>query len=301
MNLVRNVVPVLLGAILALAPVSSASARPMGGPGHKGPLVVAAELLTKLKLTTAQKTRVFAVLGQHKNEIVAAAGAKIEAHAQLQDAIQAATPDPAAIKKAAATLAEADVKVAQLRARIHPQIMSVLTPRQKLEVLAVMAQAHGWLGGPGPEGMGGPGHGPGKGPGMGKGGGKGPGHMLHRLLDFAGDQVNLTAQQREQIKGVVEARKTQLMSLHKAQADAEKAMRAAVHQPAPSDKAIRQAAADVARARLDFALERAQIHARVGKVLTPAQRTQLENLRTDMQGVRLEQAHAVLTLVKELL
>jgi len=299
MNLVRNVVPVLLGAFLALVPVSSASARPMGGPGHKGPLVVAAELLTKLKLTTAQKTRVFAVLGQHKNEIVAVAGAKIEAHAQLQDAIQAASPDPAAIKKAAATLAEADLKVAQLRARIHPQIMTILTPKQKLEVLAVMAHARGWLGGPGHEGMGGPG----MGKGMGKGGhmGKGPGQMLHRLLDFAGDQVNLTAQQRDQIKGVVEARKTQLMSLHKAQADAEKAMRAAVHQPAPADKAIRQAAADVARARLDFALERAQIHARVAKVLTPAQRTQLESLRTDMQGVRLEQAHAILTLVKELL
>jgi Spy/CpxP family protein refolding chaperone len=303
MSLVRNVVPVLLGAALALAPVSSASARPMGGPGHKGPLVVAADLLNRLKLTSAQKTRIFAVLGQHKNEIVALGGAKVEAQAQLQDAIQAANPDPAAIKKAAATLAEADLKAAQLRARIHPQIMAILTPKQKLEVLAVMAQARGWLGGPGHPGMGGPGHGAGmgasKGAGMGKG--AGPGHMLKKMLDFAGEHASLTAPQREQIKGVFEARKAQLMSLHKAEMDAEKALGAVMRQPAPTDKAVRQAAADVARARLDFALEQAQIHARVGKVLTPAQRTQIENLRTDMQGVRLEQAHAVLTLVRELL
>ena len=57
----------------------------------------------------------------------------------------------------------------------------------------------------------------------------------------------------------------------------------------------------MARARLDFALERAQMHARVTKILTPAQRTQLENLRTDMQGMHLERAHAILTLVRELL
>jgi hypothetical protein len=134
MNLVRNLVPVLLGATLALAPLSSVSARPLGGPGHRSPLVVAADLLNKLKLTTVQKTRIIAVLGQHKNEIVTLGGAKVEA-----------------------------------------------------------------------------------------------------------------------------------------------------------------------RARLDFALERAQIHARVGKVLTPAQRTQLENVRTEMQGMRLERAHAILTLVRELL
>ncbi|MBI5480042.1 MAG: periplasmic heavy metal sensor [Deltaproteobacteria bacterium] len=298
MNLARNVFAVLLGATLALAPVSPAWARPAVGPGHKGPLVAAADLLNRLKLTAAQKTRIFAVLGQHKNEIVAVGGAKVEAHAQLQDAIQAANPDPAAIKKAAATLAEADLKAAQLRARIHPQIMAILTPKQKLEVLAVMAHARGWMGGPGHEGIGGPG----KGAGMGKGMGKGPGHMLGRILDFAGEHADLTAQQRDQIKGVVEGRKTQLMSLHKAQMDAEKALRTALHQPTPpSEKAIRRAAADVARARLDFALERAQIHARAAKVLTPAQRTQLESLRTDMQGVRLEQAHAILTLVRELL
>jgi Spy/CpxP family protein refolding chaperone len=298
MNLVRYVLPVLVGAVLALAPLS-ASARPMGGPGQRGPLVVAADLLNKLKLTQAQKTRVFAVLGQHKNEIVTVAGAKIEAHAQLQDAIRAASPDPGAIKKAAATLAEADLKAAQLKARIHPQIMSVLTPRQKLEVVAVMARAHGWLGGKGHGGMG-----PGKGAAKGKGGheGMGPGKMLHKMLDFAAEHANLTAPQREQIKGVFEGRKAQVMSLHKAQADAEKAMRALLHQGTPpTDKALKQAAADVARARLDFALERAQIHARVAKILTPAQRTQLENLRTDMQGARLEQAHAVLTLVRELL
>jgi len=305
MNLVRNVVPVLLGATLALAPLSVASARPAGGPARKGPLLVVADLLNKLKLTSAQKTRIFAVLGQHKNEIVALGGAKVEAQAQLQDAIQAANPDPAAIKRAAATLAATDTKVALLRARIHPQIMSILTPKQKAEVLAVMAQARGWLGGAGHGGMGSAGPGLAKGPGMarghGMGMGKGPGPMLAKMLDLAAEHASLTTQQREQIKGIHEARTKQLMSLHKAEMDAERALGAAVRQPAVDEKAIRQAVAAVARARLDFALERAQIHARVARVLTPAQRTQLENLRTDMQGARLERAHAILTLIRELL
>ena len=298
MTIARKLALVLLGAAIALVPLQSAYARPMGGPGQggKGPLIVAAELLNKLKLTAPQKTRIFAVLGQHKNEIVAAAGAKIEAHAQLQDAIQAANPDPAAIKKAAATLAEADLRVAQLRARIHPQIMSVLTPKQKLEVVAVLAQAHGWMGGMGHEG-GGPGAGKGMGPGHAKGG---MGPMMGHMLDMAAEHANLTAPQREQIKGVFQARKTQLMSLHQAERDAEKALRTTIHQGGDA-KALRQASADVARARLDFALERAQIHGRVTKILTPAQRTQLESLRTDMQGMHLERAHAILTLVRELL
>jgi Spy/CpxP family protein refolding chaperone len=295
MTMARSILPVVLGAAMALSPLT-ASARPMGGPGQgkKGPLIVAAELLNKLKLTAPQKTKIFAILGQHKNEIVAAAGAKIEAHAQLQDAIQAANPDQAAIKKAAATLADADLRVAQLQSKIRPQVMAVLTVKQKAEVMAVMAQAHGWMGGMGHEGMGkdkaamGKGHGPAKG---------GP---LAHMLEFAAEHANLTAQQKEQIKGVFQARKAQLMTLHKSEREAEKALRQTIHQGADA-KALREAAGNVARTRLDFALERAQIHARVAKLLTPAQRTQLESLRTDMQGVRLERAHAILTLVRELL
>jgi Spy/CpxP family protein refolding chaperone len=297
MTMTRRILPVVLGAAMALVPLS-ANARPMGGPGPgaggKGPLIMAAELLNKLKLTAPQKTRIFAVLGQHKNEIVAAAGAKVEAHAQLQDAIQAANPDPANIKKAAATLAEADLRVAQLRSRIQPLILAVLTPKQKVEVMAVMAQAHGWMGGPGHQG------GPGAGKGMGPGHGKGMGPMMGHMLEMAAEHANLTAQQREQVKGVFQARKTQLMSLHKAERDAEKTLRTTIHQGGDA-KALRAAAADVARARLDFALERAQIHARVMKLMTPAQRTQLETLHTDMQGMHLERAHAILTLVRELL
>ena len=58
----------------------------------------------------------------------------------------------------------------------------------------VLVEQAGWLGGMGHEGMGGPGHGAGKGAGMGKGMGKGAGggHLLARILDFAGEHANPT-------------------------------------------------------------------------------------------------------------
>jgi Spy/CpxP family protein refolding chaperone len=302
MTLTRTVVPVLLATALAMAPAAPASARPLGAGPRKGPLVVLADLLTKLQLTPAQKTQIFAVLGRHKNEIAALGAAKVEAEAQLQDAIQAARPEPAAIRRTAAQVAEVDLKISRLRARIHPQLLRILTPRQRVEVLAAMAQAKGWMGldeaaGPAP----GPRRGL-RGRALGAWGqGRAGGAHLMRLLRWAGDELELTPAQREQIRTTVAARAPQLRALHKAAAGARRALRAAVRQATPDDRAIRQAAAEAARARLDFALERAQIHARVLHVLTPAQRTRLEALRSERQGARLQRAHAILTLVRELL
>ncbi len=106
------------------------------------------------------------------------------------------------------------------------------------------------------------------------------GHRHAAMMgDHVYDKLNLTDAQRADIRQLtrqsIEQMKPQMQALHQKREAFEAALPgSAGYQAAANDLA--QAEADAARARV---LQRADLRARIYNVLTPAQRTQLANLR----------------------
>jgi Spy/CpxP family protein refolding chaperone len=127
-------------------------------------------------------------------------------------------------------------------------------------------------GGRGPGGPAGPGRGFG-GPGRRGGPGRpgGPGGPLGEL-GLRG--VDLTAEQRQQVRAVMESHQAELQALHQREQEARDAMRAAVTADIFDEGAIRARSAEVAAVAADSAVARARIRAEVLPLLTPDQRQQ---------------------------
>ncbi|MCE5243147.1 MAG: Spy/CpxP family protein refolding chaperone [Syntrophobacteraceae bacterium] len=100
---------------------------PGGRHGHFGhdPFF---RLVHKLKLTEDQKTQVAAIIKPQEEQIKAAVTALAKARVQLTKDILSGSGDIAADS---ASLAAAEQQIAQLRADIFKQVMTVLTPEQK--------------------------------------------------------------------------------------------------------------------------------------------------------------------------
>ena len=128
--------------------------------------------------------------------------------------------------------------------------------------------------GPGGSGFGG--RGPG-GPGgrMGRGGPMGPGGAV----DLPLAQLNLTPQQRDQVKTIMDGHQDELKALGDREMTAREALEAAVSADAIDEGAIRARAADLGSVETDAAITRAHVRAEVLQVLTPEQQTLAKTLQ----------------------
>ncbi len=97
-----------------------------GGPGRDGGL-----LLRRLNLTEAQRDQVRAINAAHREEFRALAEKTRAAREALRTATQAEPVDEAAIRPAAAAMADVHAEQALLHARVRSEIQQVLTPEQR--------------------------------------------------------------------------------------------------------------------------------------------------------------------------
>jgi Spy/CpxP family protein refolding chaperone len=98
--------------------------------------------------------------------------------------------------------------------------------------------------------------------------------LLHRLAD----QLQLTPDQRKQIKTIVAADKSTLRPLVQEMRAARKDLRATIQTGNTSEAAVRAAAAKVAAIEADLAVERMKLFAQIAPILTDAQKQQLATI-----------------------
>jgi Spy/CpxP family protein refolding chaperone len=101
-----------------------------------------------------------------------------------------------------------------------------------------------------------------------------------RWLERAADKLNLTADQRTQIKAVLAGEKETLVPLVSAVHDARKGLRTAIRASDASEASVRAASASVAAAEANLAVERMKLYGKIAPLLTDSQRQQLAELQS---------------------
>jgi Spy/CpxP family protein refolding chaperone len=99
-----------------------------------------------------------------------------------------------------------------------------------------------------------------------------------RFLQRLGDKLNLTADQRTQIKAVLVADKDTLAPLLSSLHEARVGLRTSIRAGDATEASVRAASAKVAAAEADLAVERMKLYAKIAPILTDAQRQQLAEL-----------------------
>jgi protein CpxP len=110
-----------------------------GGPGgvHRGGPFA---MLRGLDLTQEQRAQVRQVMQSHRAE-QQAVGQKLRAARQAQrEAIGAAQFDEQAVRNTSAELAAVSADAAVLRAKVHSEVLAVLTPEQQAKAAELKAQ-----------------------------------------------------------------------------------------------------------------------------------------------------------------
>ena len=121
----------------------------------------------------------------------------------------------------------------------------------------------------------------GRGPG-GRGGGMRM-EMQHGLR-----QLDLTAEQREQVRAVFEQHRAEQQAIRERAAAARRALREAELAQPLNEGVIREKAAELASVEADAAVLRAQVHSEVFRLLTPEQQAKARSLREQRDARRKE-------------
>jgi periplasmic protein CpxP/Spy len=123
-------------------------------------------------------------------------------------------------------------------------------------------------------------------PGWGEHRGMWGGHrgMRGGAMPFA--QLNLSADQRQEIRRIMDQHQTERQAIMQRLRDARRAQADAVTAVPADEAAIRARSAEVAKAETDAALLRAKVHAEVFNVLTPDQQAKAKELRAQREERR---------------
>jgi len=100
-----------------------------------------------------------------------------------------------------------------------------------------------------------------------------PGHG--RILQRIAKKLNLTDDQKTQIKTVLVADKEVLAKLFGQLHEARQSLRAAIHASDANEAAVRAASAKVAGAEADLAVERMKLYGKIAPILTDEQRRKI--------------------------
>jgi len=115
---------------------------------------------------------------------------------------------------------------------------------------------------------------------VGAGPGWEPGHSpLHHVLS----RLDLTSEQRTSIREILENERATLAPLRDAAFQRRRALAKTAGAPSFVETSVRAAAERVAKARIDLAVGRARMLARVRAVLTPEQRRRLEDAQGEIR------------------
>jgi protein CpxP len=96
-----------------------------------------------------------------------------------------------------------------------------------------------------------------------------------RISRRIAEKLNLTDDQKAQIKAVLSGEKDTLMPLLGQLHDARKSLRAAIHASDANETSVRAAAARVAAVEGDLAVERMKMYGKIASILTDEQRRQI--------------------------
>jgi len=100
-----------------------------------------------------------------------------------------------------------------------------------------------------------------------------PGHG--QILQRIARKLNLTDDQKSQIKAVLSVDKDMLKSLFGQLHDARKNLRAAIRANGTNESAVRAASAKVASVEADWAVERMKLYGKIAPILTDQQRRKI--------------------------
>jgi len=154
---------VTAGVALVAAGLTTGVLAQAGGESgsERGRRTHAGAGLRGLDLTDAQRQQIQEIRQTHRDEMQKAAERLRAAHQTQRDAVRATPVDEGRIRATSDALAAAMTDMAVLRARIHEQTLSVLTPEQQERAKALWSErgagfrGKGRMGGP----RGGPRHG----------------------------------------------------------------------------------------------------------------------------------------------
>jgi protein CpxP len=109
----------------------------------------------------------------------------------------------------------------------------------------------------------------------------GRGQILQRIAK----KLNLTDDQKSQIKAVLGGEKDTLKSLFGQLHDARKNLRAAIHAGDANETAVRAASAKVAGVEADLAVERMKLYGKIAPILTDQQRRKIADFEQRFDNV----------------
>lgn len=113
----------------------------MGGPGGPGGRMGAVGIpLNRLDLTDAQRDQVKGVVDSHEAELRTLGEKAMTARRALEQAVTADTIDEGAIRAKAADVAAVDSDMAVARARVHADVLQVLTSDQRAKLKELQAE-----------------------------------------------------------------------------------------------------------------------------------------------------------------
>jgi len=98
-----------------------------------------------------------------------------------------------------------------------------------------------------------------------------------RILQRIAQKLNLTDDQKSQLKTVWDGEKGTVKSLIGQWHDARKNLRTAIHASGTNETAVRAAAAKVATVEADLAVERMKLYGKIAPILTEEQRRKIAN------------------------
>ncbi|HTX22279.1 MAG TPA: Spy/CpxP family protein refolding chaperone [Candidatus Aquilonibacter sp.] len=101
--------------------------------------------------------------------------------------------------------------------------------------------------------------------------------IRRQILQRIAQRLNLTDDQKSQIKAILAGEKDTLKNLLGQLHDERKNLRAAIQAGDANETSVRAASAKVAAVEADFAVERMKIYAKISPVLTDQQRQQISD------------------------
>lgn len=111
----------------------------------------------------------------------------------------------------------------------------------------------------------------------------GPGGPMGVLGPMIAAHLNLTDAQKDQLKGIMDARRDEWKALGDRAMEARQALHTAVTADVVDEGLIRARAAELATIESDLAVAQARIHGEVFRILTPEQQAQAREAQSRMQ------------------
>ena len=133
------------GALLLVAGLGAAVFA-QDGPGRRGPFgrgghgKGALLGLQQLDLTDAQREQVREVMQRHRDAMQTAGTQLREAHDAQRAAVETAPVNESLIRSTSQALANATTEMALVRARVHTEVWSLLTPEQQEKAKQLKAE-----------------------------------------------------------------------------------------------------------------------------------------------------------------